>query len=134
MGHPLGKGEEIVAENGLVIEDGFEESDFEIGRSCNVDDGDDSDELLVVERGDDAGATLGMLAFWDCVSECAIKRDGQRDFAVGRHGTTLSVMRWPLRDGEDIGHLKNGERTIFRRSSQCTFRKMNRGEILMQCD
>ena len=91
LGHPLGELEELVAEKGLVVEDGFEVADFKLGWLGEVGGGDHADEFLVVEGDDDACAALGMLVLLDGVGEHAVKGDGQRDFAANGHGGQASV-------------------------------------------
>ena len=76
----------MLAEEGLVVEDGLKEADLKIGGGGDFRRGDHADELFLAEWDDDACAAQGGLAVADGVGKDAVDRHGECDFAAGRHG------------------------------------------------
>ena len=88
---PRAQLQQVLAEERLFIKHSFEVPHFDVGRGIGCKRRDNSDQLFIAEGHDDTGSALRRLARSHTVGEGVVKRHGQRDFAVRRHGRQDSV-------------------------------------------
>jgi hypothetical protein len=89
--NPLGQLKQLVAYDRLIVEHRFKIARLEISLGLHVERDHHADQLFFVEGNDDASTTQRSLALPDRISERAIERHRQRDFAISGHGRQNSV-------------------------------------------
>ena len=91
---PLGQLQQVLAEQRLLVEHGFEIPHLEIRRSLGRERRHHADELLVAEGHDDTRPALRRLPQAHAVGKRVVQRHRQRDFAERGMGDKIQCRGW----------------------------------------